>query len=882
METPVSAIPFGNWIKQRRKALDMTQERLAQAVGCSVVLIRKIEAEERRPSRQTARLLAKALQVEPAEQERFIKIARQEWDFIHLPPPTTTDQLSPVAPAIPWRASLPAPATPFIGREHELSTILQLILQTECRMLTLIGPGGIGKSRLALEAAHTIHTSYPDQFPDGIVYIPLTQLTSISHLIPAIADHLQIRLDGARQQQLQLLSHLENKNLLLVLDNLEQLLSTRPSTDQMLPGIDFLAQVLTVAPGVKLIITSRERLNLHGEWLFELSGLPVPETDGRTDIGLSNALQYSSITLFLQQAHRVAPSFKLVPENLEAVIGICQLVEGFPLGIELAASWVRVLPVGEIAAEISQSLDFLEAATRDIPSRHRSLRAVFDHSWALLTTEEQDLLSRLAVFQGGFDRQAAEQVCGTSLPRLSALVDKSLLYRAGGKRYELHELIRQYAAEKLAQRQEDLQQTKIVHGHYYLELLRASEASLKSETQKEVSEALVQEINNLRAAWDWALQSADLPGIRNALRCLHWFYEIRGQLTEGTAAFHEATGRLKVAGSSDPLHIQVTGHCLAIEGWFAFRLGRFAEARTLLNASLDLLGTGPETVALNEARAYLGALSYITGEYARAAELLERAIQYGKTSGDHWLAAQALGSLGRVAQLSGNYVQARALFKESLDYWEQIGDLRGRTYALAFLGMIEVSLAEYDEASRHLRLSLEFSQATGDTFGTGTVLNHLGLLASKRGDYSASVKAFERGIGLFEVMGEQASLGWVCNNLGHSHLALGQYEQGEAYLRRAMQIARKSLIVPLMLDALAGWGIIQAQNGAVDRATSLLAGIASHPAGTQSVRERVSLALAKLDYTLQDQQQLAETVPEISPETLIDEVLKSGLSFSQA
>jgi predicted ATPase/transcriptional regulator with XRE-family HTH domain/Flp pilus assembly protein TadD len=875
MINPVPSLSFGNWIKQRRKILDLTQEHLAQLVGCSVVLIRKIESEERRPSRQIAGLLAKALQIPANEQEQFIGVARQERYVDNLPPLIPNIQIPRSEKQSVFPHALPAPATPFIGRDHELSKILQLILQSECRMLTLIGPGGIGKTRLALETAHTISAGYPEQFPDGIVYIPLTKLTSSSHLIPAIADQLQIQLAGARQQQLQLLSYLENKALLLVLDNLEQLLPSRLSSELDLPGIDFLSQVLTTAPAVKLLVTSRERLNLHGEWLFELSGLPVPETDLSIDRGLANALQYSSLALFSQHARRVAPNFNLTPDNLSDVIRICQLVEGFPLGIELAASWVRVLPAGDIVAEIKNSLDFLEATTRDIPSRHRSLRAVFDHSWALLTSEEKDLLARLSIFQGGFDRQAAEQVCGARLASLFALADKSLLYRSSAQRYELHELIRQYAWEKLAECPDIQQSTRANHSHYYLDFLRTHEIGLKSQAQKEIGDELVLEIDNLRAAWDWALETGNLVDLQSSLRCLHWFYEVRGQLAEGATVFHEAVKRLKTAGSQDPLHIQVTGHCLAIEGWFSFRLGRFAEARTLLNGCLDLLSDDPESLVLNDARAFLGALSYISGEYHQAIHLLEQAIQYGKKVADHWLTAQALGSLGRVAQLSGNYLQARSLFEESLNYWERIGDLRGRTYVLAFLGMVEVSQADFDHASAHLQQSLELSRNTGDAFGIGTALNHLGLLAYKRGEYQQSVSLFEQGIGLFEVLGEQASLGWVCNNLGHSYLALGQYELGKTCLLRAMQIAQQSQIAPLMLDTLVGWQIIQARDGEIDRAAGLLAGMARHPASTQSVRERVCLALGKLGFSAQAQEQLSAHAPEVLPEALIEEIYNS-------
>jgi tetratricopeptide (TPR) repeat protein len=372
------------------------------------------------------------------------------------------------------------------------------------------------------------------------------------------------------------------------------------------------------------------------------------------------------------------------------------------------------------------------------------------------------------------------------------------------------------------------------------------------------------------------LETGSLVNIQNSLRCMHWFYEVRGQLAEGARVFHKSVERLKTPGNQDPLHLQVTGHCLAIEGWFFFRLGQFGRARTVLNTCLDLLSDAPESLALNEARAFLGALSYITGEYSQAIQLLEQAIQYAKKAADHWLTAQALGSLGRVAHLSGSYLQAHSLFVESLNYWERIGDLRGRTYALAFLGMIEASLGQLDDASAHLQHSLDLSRDTGDTFGIGTALNHLGLLAYKCGEYHQSISLFEQGISLFEVLGEQASLGWVCNNLAHSHLAVGQYELGKTCLLRAMQIAQQSQIFPLMLDALVGWQIIQARGGEIEQAAEVLAGIARHPASTQSVRERVRIALGSLGYSIHAQEQLSENTPALRLEDLIDEINTPG------
>lgn len=687
---------------------------------------------------------------------------------VTAPPAPTTQSVPPRPRERSSPGSIPLQSTPFIARREELTEITALLNDPDCRLLTLLGQGGIGKTRLALKSAmETL-----DRYPDGVYFVPLAPLNAAEYIVPAIADVVELPAFREGDSRDRLLDYLREKRLLLVLDNFEHVLD----------GAGVISDLLTHAPGLTVLVTSRERLQLQEEWVYEIAGMRYP-TNGTGERAVED---YDAVQLFLQSARRARPDFELTNDNQAAVVRICRLVEGMPLGVELAASWLNMLSPGEIAAEIERSLDFLSTSVRNLPERHRSLRAVFESAWERLTPQEQQALSRLSVFRGGFQQAGAEAVAGASLPLLRALVDKSLLRRDVFERYDIHELLRQFAEERLNRRAKDRARTHRQYTGHYAAFVRGQVAALKGHGQIEALKTLEAEIDNIRMAWMLAISERNLDAIRGLLSGLALFYLMSNRVNEsrevfGGTAEHLAT--LDLSGEERIILAKVNVlHAQALR-----MLGERQHALRLYQEVLPVLREGDDALMLIG----LATLSqWPVEDFATSRELCERALALCRAAGDRWGEALALHFLGEVEHHTIHYAAARPLFEQSLAISRAIGDRWGEGVTLNMLGEVAYTMGHYDEAARLHREALALSEEVGDRYNMIWNRTRLADVATIRGRYDEAEALVGDNLRLARQVGDRQQQAYVVFTRGDLAFGQGDYAEAERLYREALAMLK--------------------------------------------------------------------------------------------
>lgn len=606
--------------------------------------------------------------------------------------------------------NLPPQPTSFVGRATELREIGDLLADPDCRLLTLVGPGGIGKTRLALEAAARLR----DAYADGVCFVPLQPLASLEDIVPTLIQATGLSVRQADDLKVQLLDQLRARNLLLVVDNCEHLLE----------GLDVLADILGVAPGVKVLATSREVLNLREEWVYTVQGMRYPGMNSASGSDDRRLEDYSAVRLFLQSARRVRPDFPLEEER-EGVARICALVEGMPLALELAATWVRTLSCAEIAAEIERNLDILETRARNVPSRHSSMRAVLDHSWALLTPEEQEVFKRLSVFRGGFTREAARAVAGASLANLLALADKSLLRHHADGRYDLHELVRQYAERQLNRSPEDSTNLRDRHCAYYMSFLRQQWTMLVGNRPREALQNIEGDIQNVRFAWRWAAALGLVEEIGKGLDSLWFFYDTRGWYREGEQAFALVNEILDVDPCS-PEQRLIRGRVLARQGVLCNSLNLFEKAEALLQEGLRIFRELDAQADIGFALLRLGEVAGFQGKTAEATACIIASRDVCRAVGDRWNEAYALHWLGALAP---DRETALAYHRESVAIFRELDSLWGLAVAAPIGAFVPLGDGQFEEAMRLAQEGLALCQEIGIQWGNAMSLEVMGHAA---------------------------------------------------------------------------------------------------------------------------------------------------------
>ncbi|HEY3228282.1 MAG TPA: tetratricopeptide repeat protein, partial [Roseiflexaceae bacterium] len=569
--------------------------------------------------------------------------------------------------------------------------------------------------------------------------------------------------------------YLREKALLLVLDNFEHVLDAAELVTEIL-----------AAPGVQVLATSRERLRVRAERVYAVGGLPVPLNAAQAD-----ADSFDALRMFVACVRHSHPQYRLDAADRVAVAQICRLAAGMPLGIELAAAWAPALPVATIAAELAASLDVLETTMRDVPERHRSARAVFEHSWELLAYEEQALFKQLSVFRGGFTFQAVQHIAGATLGTLARLVDKSLLRAERDGRYDMHELLRQFAQQKLEADPGAEERTRHRHSAFYLEWLQRKEPELKGRQQLNALDEVEREFENVRGAWDWALQWGQWECLRKSSYAFGFFMGIRARYQEPIALLQHVVDTVAAAESSVEESAQCQGlaaWALTMQSWFFSRLGQFEnQVRSLerSRAAVHQYGT-PYEIALH---CHFYASSRADPEEAHV--LNEQALAILREIGATWDVAYVIRNMGEFAFALGQTLEAKRHYEEALALWRASGELQGTSVALLNLGRVAYTLGDYDEGRRLLQESLAIAQAAGSKLRTAECLEVLGEIAYAQGQFAEAEARFRQELAILRDRGYREPLSWSLSRLGAAVLAQDRLGEAATLLAEALTIAER-------------------------------------------------------------------------------------------
>ena len=732
------------------------------------------------------RLLQQELEVEPSPET--LALYEQIRDGKLITP--TSVNLPASLPKSAQPSNLPVWLSPFIGRQKLLAQIQSNLQDPGCRLLTLIGPGGSGKTRLAVQAAHLQATT----FADGVYFVPLAQLESVEAIVPTLAHTLGFSIEDESDTLQQLLDHLRQKHLLVVMDNFEHLLAQSDSSSEM--SVNIVTQVLQAAPSIKVLVTSQLGLNVQGEFLLPVSGMGYPE---QALPNPSDALEHGAVQLFLASARRVRSNWMPTDDDLAHIIQICHLVQGMPLGLILSAAWMRILSPAEIVAKIAQQpgLDFLETEMHDVPERQRSMRAVFDYSWNLLNPREQHSLAALSVFRSSFTYSAACQVASiegavTTLRELLALVNSSLLQHGSSGRYGMHGLLRQYASEKLHANPDAEQAAHDRHADYYTTALRRWALELEGAKQQEALAKMDRESDNIRAAWAWCIEHRQVNRLGDGMDGLGLYYDWRTRYQEGEKTFLELAQML-VADDSDQSvdHLKLWASALAWQARFSQRLGQTENAKEQAQASLDVLEEltlAGEDVRLQRALALqiIGEIEFNGGNSLKGRESLLQGLALYRELGNQRSIANCLRSLGRVAKRLGKSEWAVQLHQESVELCRSLGIQRDLIDSLLELSLDLQTLGQLEQAERLRRESTVIAEQLGDRAGLTTGLYRLALGQIERGKFDDSHTLLEQSVKEYTDLGDRHRRALALMRIGEVKMHLGQYEQARLVLQDSL------------------------------------------------------------------------------------------------
>lgn len=809
---------FGGRLKQLRQEHGLTQDTLAERVGCATQTIRKIEGGQRRPSYQIAAKLAEQLGIAPEQRAYFIRFSRDEpgAEQIDLPPSTVSETQPASLP--PPAGNLPTPLTRLIGREREVISARQLLQRGDLRLLTLVGPGGAGKTRLAVEVAAGLQ----DQFDDRVVFVNLVPIHDPDLVVPTIADAVGIGEEGGRPRLDRLKEGLRAKRLLLVLDNFEQ----------VIPAAGLVADLLSSCPGLKALVTSREVLRVRGEHVFAVHPLPTPDRKRATASELLS--QSAAAQLFAERAAAARPDFAITNENAPAVAELCRRLDGLPLAIELAAARSTLFSPEAMLARLGSRLQLLTGGPRDVPARQQTLRNTIAWSYDLLTASEQTLFRRLCVFIGGSTLDAIAAVCTAAgdleldiVDGLASLVDKSLLWQDATTSREpwflMIETIREYGLEQL-ERSGEAQATRRAHAHSYLQLAEQSEPHLWGGAQEQWLDRLEQEHDNLRVALAWHIGQGE--GVAAALRMagrLWRFWDVRGHWTEGLQWLEQAL--------SGPAGAAPADRWLALHGAgnLALDLGEYARAKAYYEESLVVTQHLKMRHGIANSLLNLSQVTFYQGDLRHAIALQEQSLAIHRALGNNIGIALALHNLAGMLEQQGEYDRATIIAEESLARYKQLRDSRGMAWALHDLALLAHRRGAYERARALLEQCRAIYNKLGAKNDLARVLNDLGELADDQGEYEAAGALYEESLRLAAELGDRRCQAATLNNLGRLAHRTGGQERAVLLCNKSLSLQRDLGDKRGIAVALQSLSQVTPQQGAYRRAGALYRGRHSEP-----------------------------------------------------
>jgi predicted ATPase/transcriptional regulator with XRE-family HTH domain len=821
---------FGYWLRRQRLARDLRQNDLAAQLGVATVTLRKLEADERRPSLQLIARVAEIFGLSDTERETLQKVARADLSPAALPLSERASDVTPHATAphsrINLQHQLPTPPNPLIGREADLTAIALLLGTPALRLLTLLGPGGIGKTRLAIAAAH----EQMGRFPDGVWFVDLSPIREPGLVLPKIAHTLGLAEQSNQPLREQLADYLRDRTLLLVLDNCEQVIAAMVE----------LADLLTAAPQLHLLITSREALRLAGEQIYQVHPLALPADTG------NDLLNSSAAQLCIARARAARNDLVIDATTTSAIVTICRRLDGLPLAIELAAARARLLPLPALAARLEHPLGLLTSGSRDLPTRQQTLRATIAWSYDLLNDAEQALFRRLGVFAGGWDLAAAEAVGELGLETLdllSGLIDKSLVRQGAGTgdepRYGILETIRTYALEQLAATGEDAA-TSERHAAYYLELAEARAPALNSAQELAISAAWEVDHDNLRAALGWYTANNNHHALARMCIAIWPFWWLRQHFREG---YHRLLHALENRAS---LPEQCVRRLLIAAGIFASAMSEYADARHFFQQARQLSAHDEVVGDTTDLYLGLGGVSYGESNYTQAVEYVRAALTLSRRQDDHWHTATGLTQLAIFLIIQDDLDTATTTAHEALvlsrtigaDFWEAMS-----CFALA---RIAVSRGNHSDAVPLLEEAYEVFTRHQIWSGLSDVGNYRGQVAFAQKDFALASDLFAECFTLRRNLGDRRGCIAPLARLADALREQGEFAQAREHIGEALRIAQAIDYTEGICWAIDALARLLCDDQAAEQAARFL-GLEA------SVRETAGLSIWPEDRPLHDQ-----------------------------